>query len=102
MARRRATAHDRRQEDNMERLDEARTTAAMQPEPSARAWGVHEGSEAAGVLSPKRDQKKGSLMRSHGEMIPLDPGCHCDVHKIVPCQPRAQAIILKKGQVNEV
>ena len=32
-------------------------------------------------------------MRSGGVIIHHNPRCHCDVRKIVPCQPRAQAWI---------
>ena len=32
-------------------------------------------------------------MRSGGVIIHHNPRCHCDVRKIVPCQPRAQARI---------
>ena len=46
-----------------------------------------------GCSSAGEAQKGGSLLRSISVTIHHYPRCHCDVRKIVPCQPRAQACI---------
>ena len=45
------------------------------------------------MLIRRKVQKRGSQIRSNSDIMHHNARCHCDVRKIVPCQPRAQARI---------
>ena len=60
---------------------------------AASTRGVDRAVTVTGVLAAGRGQKGGSGLRWVSEVIQLIQMRQSDVHKIVPCQPRAQPII---------
>ena len=65
-------------------------------------WGVDGVCEPTGVLAAGRGQKRGSMLRYVSEVIQVMQKCHCDVRKIVSCQPRAFGWISSESMGNEV
>ena len=66
------------------------------------AWDGDGGRGSMGVLVSWRGQKRGSQGPSGRKIMHNNARCHCDVRKIVPCQPRAQARIAFRSMGNEV
>jgi len=67
-----------------------------------QTWGVNEGSEATGMWEPDHSKIGGAVRMGENKWGVLGGWYHCDVRKIVPCQPRAQPLPHQNGQGNEV